>query len=141
MHTDTLDRALNELSSADLAGLAVQMRYKFPDRRIDSMKLVRMMAADDRHKSIVADTLADICDKPADVVDFMQIYNAEGRCSVSHQVRKGLAMAFNKFSRMDLADYAKSVPLTLKQILFLSHAKPMDRQQEKDWSDLIEGKL
>jgi len=48
------------------------------------------------------------------------------RTPLSAQVKKGLARAFTRFSPYQLAKYNRDTPVKLRDVLFLSHAKPTD---------------
>jgi len=56
-------------------------------------------------------------------------------------VKKGLAAAFPKFDEYALAKYDRSGPVKLRDVLFLSHAKPRDEAQAAVWRKLIWGRL
>lgn len=60
---------------------------------------------------------------------------------LSNQVKKGLAKAFTKFSEHQLAKYNQDKEFTLRDVLFLSHAKPTSKEQEDLWKRLIDNKL
>jgi 60 kDa SS-A/Ro ribonucleoprotein len=56
-------------------------------------------------------------------------------------VKKGLAAAFPKFDEHALAKYDRGGPIKLRDVLFLSHAKPHDEAQAAVWKKLIWGRL
>jgi len=56
-------------------------------------------------------------------------------------VKKGLAAAFPKFDEYALAKYDRGGPIKLRDVLFLSHAKPRDEAQAAVWRKLIWGRL
>jgi hypothetical protein len=56
-------------------------------------------------------------------------------------VKKGLAAAFPKFDEYQLAKYDRGGPIKLRDVLFLSHAKPRDDAQAGVWKKLVWGKL
>jgi hypothetical protein len=60
---------------------------------------------------------------------------------LSAQVKKGLAAAFPKFDEYALAKYDRGGPIKLRDVLFLSHAKPRDEAQAETWKRLIAGEL
>ena len=66
-------------------------------------------------------------------------------CGVDHIVRmrrnKGLAAAFTRFDEYALAKYNRATPVKLRDVLFLSHAKPLDDAQAALWKRLVEGEL
>jgi hypothetical protein len=56
-------------------------------------------------------------------------------------VKKGLAKAFTKFSAYQLRKYNRDGAVKLRDVLFLSHAKPKDEAQAKVWKQLVDGTL
>jgi hypothetical protein len=61
---------------------------------------------------------------------------------ISNQVKKGLARAFTKFDEYSLAKYSgKDKEWSLRDVLFLVHAKPLDEQQEALWKRLVNNEL
>jgi hypothetical protein len=69
------------------------------------------------------------------------LYWAEGKQPLSAQVKKGLASAFTRFDEYALAKYNRATPVKLRDVLFLSHAKPLDQAQAALWKRLVEGEL
>lgn len=60
---------------------------------------------------------------------------------LSAQVKRGLATAFTKFSEYALAKYNRDGAVKLKDVLFLCHAKPKDKEQAAAWKRLINDEL
>lgn len=73
--------------------------------------------------------------------EFLAIYWRNGRTPLSAQVKKGLAKAFTKFNGYQLAKYNRDSAIKLRDVLFLVHAKPVDKAQETIWTQLIDGTL
>lgn len=90
---------------------------------------------------LVRDTLARIIQRPDELAEFLSLYWKDGRCPLSSQIKKGLAVAFNKFNEHQLSKYNQDGAVKLKDVLFLCHAKPKDKEQEEAWKRLIDGKL
>ena len=67
------------------------------------------------------------------------IYWQNGRVPLSAQVKKELAAAFTKFDEYALAKYNRPNAVKLRDVLFLSHAKPLDAAQALLWKRLIAG--
>jgi 60 kDa SS-A/Ro ribonucleoprotein len=63
------------------------------------------------------------------------------RQPLSAQVKKGLARAFTKFDEYALAKYNRDNAIKLRDVLFLCHAKPLDKKQAKLWKALIDGTI
>ena len=123
-----------------VANLAKEARSKHNLRHVPLL-LVREMARYDSHKSLVADTLSYIIQRPDELTEFLAIYWMEGRQPLSAQVKKGLAGAFRKFNSYQLAKYDRPGQVRLRDVLFLSHAKPKDKEQAGVWKQLIDGTL
>ncbi len=61
---------------------------------------------------------------------------------ISSQVKKGLARAFTKFDEYSLAKYScHGKAFSLRDVLFLTHAKPIDKKQAKLWKRLVNNEL
>jgi hypothetical protein len=111
--------------------------------------IVREMARHDEHKALVADTLERVIQRPHELTEFLAIYwaGAPGpmqqrkKAAVSAQAKKGLARAFAKFDPYQLAKYDRDGAVRLRDVLFLVHAKPKDKEQEKVWKQLVDGTL
>ena len=88
--------------------------------------LVREMARHATHRGLVAETLSRVIQRADELAEFVAIYWAGGKQPLSAQVKKGLASAFCKFDEYALAKYDRAGVVRLRDVLFLSHAKPVD---------------
>ena len=123
-----------------VASLAVEAREQMKLRHAP-LFLARDMARQKEHKALVAETLARVIQRADELAEFVAIYWKDGKEPLSAQAKKGLALAFRKFNEYELAKYDRSGPVHLRDVLFLSHAKPRDSEQAALWKRLIEGKL
>jgi hypothetical protein len=73
--------------------------------------------------------------------EFVALYWKDKKQPLSNQVKKGLARAFTKFDEFALGRYANSGDIKLRDVLFLSHAKPESKAQEKLWKKLANREL
>lgn len=94
-----------------------------------------------RGTGIVANLLRDIIKRPDELTEFLALYWKDGRQPLSAQVKKGLAAAFTKFDEYQLAKYNRDAAIKLRDVLFLSHAKPKDDAQAQLWKRLVAGEL
>lgn len=60
---------------------------------------------------------------------------------LANQVKKGLARAFTKFNEYQLSKYNQDRDIKLRDVLFLCHARPVDKAQEDLWKRLVDGNL
>jgi hypothetical protein len=123
-----------------VAALAVEARERMKLRHVPLL-LVREMARCASHRGLVAATLARVIQRADELAEFLAIYWVGGKEPLSGQVKKGLAAAFAKFDEYALAKYDRAGSVRLRDVLFLSHAKPVDAAQAALWKRLAENEL
>jgi 60 kDa SS-A/Ro ribonucleoprotein len=131
-----------------VAALAVEAREVMKLRHAPLL-VVREMARHEKHRALVADTLAQVIQRPDEMTELLAIYWADAlgpmqqrkRQPVSAQIKKGLARALTRFDAYQLAKYDRDGAVRIKDVLFLVHAKPKDKDQEKVWKQLVDGEL
>lgn len=129
---------VKEVPFDKVAELAVEARSKFKLRHIPLLLTRELARAGYKKTSYV---LKEVIQRPDELTEFLAIYWKEARCPLSAQVKKGLASAFTKFSPYQLAKYNRDEAIKLRDVLFLSHAKPIDETQASVWKKLIDGTL
>ncbi|UPT62488.1 MAG: TROVE domain-containing protein [Hyphomonadaceae bacterium JAD_PAG50586_4] len=131
-----------------VAAMAIEAREDMKLRHAPLL-LVREMARHETHRGLVADTLERVIQRPDELTEFLAIYWADAlgpmqqrkKAAVSAQAKKGLARAFAKFDAYQLAKYDRDGAVRLRDVLFITHAKPKGEAQEKVWKQLVDGKL
>lgn len=129
-----------QVEPATVAALAVEARTAMKLRHAPLL-LVREMARYATHRGLVAETLVRVIQRADELAEFLAIYWADGRTPLSAQVKKGLAAAFTSFDEYALAKYDRASPVRLRDVLFLSHARPRDTAQAELWKRLVAGEL
>jgi len=129
-----------KVAAEKVAALAIEAREQMKLRHAPLL-LGREMARHKTHRHLVGDTLARVIQRADELSEFVAIYWKDGRVPLSGQVKKGLAAAFPKFDEYQLAKYDRGGPIKLRDVLFLSHAKPRDAAQAGVWKRLIWGRL
>src|SRR5215467_9728384 len=129
-----------KLAATKVAAIAVEARDQMKLRHVPLL-LVREMARHKTHRAPVSDTLPQVIQRADELSEFVAIYWKDGRVPLSGQVKKGLAAAFPKFDEYQLAKYDRGGPIKLRDVLFLSHAKPRDAAQAGVWKKLVWGRL
>lgn len=85
--------------------LAVEAREQMKLRHVPLL-LVYAMTKLETHREAVAEALFKVIQRPDELTEFVAIYYKDGgRRGLSSQVKKGLALAFTKFSEHSLAKY------------------------------------
>ena len=129
-----------QVEAAKVAALAVEAREKMKLRHAPLL-LVREMARYATHRGLVAETLARVIQRADELAEFLVIYWKDGRQPLSAQVKKGLAAALTRFDAYALAKYDRAGAVKLRDVLFLTHAKPLTAEQALTWRQLVEGTL
>jgi hypothetical protein len=123
-----------------VAALAIEARERMKLRHAPLL-LVREMARHATHRVFVAATLARVIQRADELAEFLAIYWKDGRQPLATQVKKGLAEAFTRFDAYALAKYDRANAVKLRDVLFLTHAKPLTAEQALTWRQLIDGQL
>jgi hypothetical protein len=145
---DRIKALVPQVEPKRVAQLAIDARQAMKLRHAPLL-VVREMARHEKHRVLVADTLAQIIQRPDEMTELLAIYWADAlgpqqqrkRQPVSAQVKKGLARALTKFDAYQLAKYDRDGAVRIKDVLFLVHAKPKDADQAKVWKQLVDGEL
>lgn len=115
-------------SSADYAvNLAKTARTKYKLRHVPLLITRELI----RNKSIHANDIAEVIQRPDEMGELLAIYNSEGRKPLAHQLKVGLAKAFSKFSEYQLAKHDKnSAAYSVRDVMFMVRPKPEDAERE-----------
>ncbi len=109
-----------------VAALAVEARNVHGLRHAPLMLLLDLIR---RGGPGVADTIADTIRRADEITELVALYWRDGKRPLSKQMKLGMAKAFGKFSEYQLAKYDRDGPVRLRDVLFLTHAKPKDAEQ------------
>lgn len=137
---------LKEKSGAGIiAATAEDARTRYKLRHVPLLLLATLIKANTpATRAAVADAIASTIQRPDELGELVAMYwkvNG-GRKMLPAQVKKGLERAFQKFNEYSLAKYnSDNSAVKLRDVLFLSHARPLDVEQAAIWKRLVEGKL
>jgi hypothetical protein len=123
-----IQKLVHETSAEKCAELAVKARNEQKLRHAPLLVVREMARASADHKALVADTLFAVIQRPDEITEFLAIYWKDGKQPLSAQVKKGLARAYSKFSEYQLAKWNKDKDIKLRDVIFLTHAKPKDKE-------------
>jgi 60 kDa SS-A/Ro ribonucleoprotein len=125
---------------ARLAALAIEARSKFNLRQVPLL-LIAVLAKTGAGTRLVSDTIESTVRRADELSEFLAIYWRNGKTPLSAQVKKGLAASFKKFDAYQLAKYDRENIIRLRDVLFLSHAKPANDDQVDLWKRLVDNEL
>lgn len=137
---DRIAALVPQVPAERVAALAVEARSQMHLRHAP-LFLVREMARHASHRPLVRATLAAVIQRADELSEFLAIYWKDKRQPLAKSVQRGLADAFRKFSLYQLAKYNRDNPVKLRDVLFLSHAKPKNDDQKATWKQLVDGAL
>lgn len=121
-----------------LQALIIEARTQYHLRHVPLLLLCALIK---RGGTGVAQTINATIQRPDELTELLAIYWRNGRMPLSAQMKKGLAKAFTNFDAYQLAKYDRAEKIKLRDVLFLTHAKPKDKVQERDWKQLVSGTL
>jgi hypothetical protein len=126
-HATLIANLVKQVDPEYVSSLAKEARERFKLRHIPLL-LTRELA---RIGKLKASALDDVIQRADEMAEFLSIYWKDGKTPLSNQVKKGLASAFTRFSEYQLAKWDKnSAAVSLRDVMFLIHAKPQNAAQE-----------
>ena len=142
-----IQQLVTQVPAESVAQIAVEARTKMKLRHVPLL-LACSLAKLPSHRHVVADLLAEVIQRPDELTETLAIYQKLNERTgvkklnrLSHQVQRGLARAFGKFNEYQLAKYNRESEIKLRDVLFLTHPKPVGEGQEDLWSRLINNQL
>jgi hypothetical protein len=130
-----------------LANTALEARMVHHLRHVPLI-LLSTLARTGRGSSIVSAAIERTISRADELTEFLAVYAKMNgvtpdkvKPKLSAQTKKGLAKAFRKFDEYQLAKYDRAGVVKLRDVLFLSHAKPKNAEQAEVWKRLVAGEL
>jgi hypothetical protein len=133
---------IKQLPPKTIISLTISARQQ-PALRYVAFLLIRELVRitqGTEHSKLIAPTLVGVLQSPADLIDFLNIYWQETKQPLTKQVKKGLALALQKFDTSALAECSYKQHLKLRDILRLLHPQPKDAAQATAWQLLVANK-
>lgn len=140
---ESIKALVSSVPAESVSKMAIEARFQQKLRHVPLL-LCREMARLESHRGLVAATLAQVIHRPDELCEFVSLYwqSNDKKKTLSSAVKRGLATAFQKFDEYQLGKWDKDAKeIKLRDVLFLSHAKPKDADQAALWKRLIDGSL
>lgn len=135
---DRITELAAEVSKETVSALAIEARTVHGLRHAPLMLLLDLIR---RGGPGVADAIDGTVRRADELGELVALYWRGGRKMLPKQMKLGLAKAFNRFNEYALAKYNRDGPVKLRDVLFLSHAKPKDEDTAALWKRLVDGEL
>jgi hypothetical protein len=131
---------IKRVSFADAAQTAVDAREKFKLRHAPLFLLREILRV---HKGRqVGDLIARVIQRPDECGELLALYWKDKKdAPLTAQMKVGLARALKKFNEYQLAKWNKDGAVKLRDVLFLSHARPKDEAQKAIFDKLAANQL
>jgi 60 kDa SS-A/Ro ribonucleoprotein len=136
------NRIENLAAQADsqfLADLAVEARSDMNLRHVPLLLLKSLIKKG--YGQLVSNAITNTIQRADELAELLAVYWKDGKQKMSNPLRKGLAKAFLKFDEYQLAKYNRDGAIKLRDVLFLSHAKPDSPERDALFKRLINGTL
>lgn len=127
-----------QVPASVVAELAVQAREDYKLRHVPLLLLTVLAKSGG---PLVGETIARVVQRADELTELLSIYWRSGKRPLSKQLKVGLAKAFVKFDEYALAKYDRANAVRLRDVLFLTHAKPKDEAQAALWKRLVDNQL
>lgn len=139
-HAARVRELCKRVSFEELAQTAVDARERF---KLRHMPLLLVREAIRLHKGRqVGDLIARVIQRPDELGELLALYWKDNKeAPLTAQMKIGLARALKKFNAYQLAKWNKDGAVKLRDVLFLSHAKPRDEAQAVVFKSLVDGTL
>lgn len=130
-----------------IAELAVHVRK---DLNIRHAPLLLLLGLIENGKGrIISEAINAVISRPDELTELLALYWNKGKRDpvskdkkrIDNQLKKGLAKAFTKFDAYQLAKYNRDDAIKLRDVMFLTHPKPIDDKMEEVYKSLGSGTL
>ena len=122
----------------EVANMAIKAREEMYLRHVPLLIITSLI----KRKYPVADLIYKVIQRPDELTELLSIYWKDERVPLAKQLKKGLAKAFTKFNEYSLAKYNNTAKaIKLRDVMFMVHPKPLNKEQEDLWKKLIDNKM
>lgn len=127
---------IDKVSTEELCDLAIEARHIMNLRHVPLFLAVEMLK-NPKHKSSVRQIIPKITNRPDDLSELLAIYWKDGKTSIPHQLKAGIADKLKTFKEYQLAKYQNKGGIKLRDLFNLTHPRPQNKEQEKLWKTLM----
>lgn len=129
---------------ADVTDLAFEARHTHNLRHVPLWLLTAALNHPNRStaRTVLKDAIVRTIKRADDLTELVAMYWKDGKKPLSAVLKEAIAMRLQGFDHYQLAKYAKREgSVRLRDLLFLTHAKPKDEGQAQLWRKLADDEL
>jgi len=141
---DRIVDLVGKVDARKVAALAIEARKNFNLRHIPLL----IISALAKHKKLKAETVSLVIQRADELAELLVIHAkvngvepSKLKGKIPAQRKLGLAAVFRKFNEYALAKYDRAGAVRLRDVLFLTHAKPESDEQAALWKRLVSNEL
>lgn len=140
--SDRIADLASKVDPKELAALAIEARTTARLRHVPLLLLCALAKTGAGGKANVAATVEAVIQRADELGELLAIYWRGGKRPLPAAFKRGLARALRKFNAYSLGKYDRDkATVKLRDVLFLTHAKPKDEEQAATWKKLVAGEL
>lgn len=136
--SDRIVDLCKHVSNDTIAEYAMEARSVYNLRHVPLWLAVQLAR---KRYDKTAQVIESVVQRADEMAELLALYWKDGRVPIAAQVKKGLARSFVKFNEYQLAKYNRDGAVKLRDVLFLSHAKPKSKDQAELWKRLVNNEL
>lgn len=133
-----ITKLAEQVDPRELAAIAIRARHQFKLRHVP-LHLLVTLAKTGSGTSVLRETIPHVVRRADELAELLALYwKANGAdAPLAKQLQKGLALAATNFDEHRLAKYDRDNDVRLRDVIFLTHAKPKDKEQAKIFAKLV----
>ena len=128
-----------DCSNYDLLSVAIDARHGMNLRHV-SLYLLSLVALRKGGKQLEK-AIYSVCQRPDDMAELVAMLWKDGKRPIPNAVKRGLARAFTKFDRYQIAKWNRDYAVKLRDVMFLVHPKPLNDEQAETFKMLADKTL
>lgn len=135
---DRIGKLVKVVQPQDVAAMAVRARTQFKLRHVPLLLLAHL-AKTAKGTGVLRHAVPQVVRRADELGELLSIYwKLNGpEAPISKQLKAGLADAVKNFGEYQLAKYDRDSAVKLRDVIFLTHAKPKDKEQAKVFAKLV----
>lgn len=135
-----MQELIKKVTFEQAAEIAIDAREKMKLRHVPLFLTRELLRSHSGRK--VGDLIYRVIQRPDELGELLSLYWKENaKAPIPSQMKIGLARALKKFNEYQLAKWNKDGAVKLRDVLFLSHAKPDNEAQEILFKKLAQNEL
>ena len=137
-----------QVKPEEIMALARSARNDMRLRHVPLWLIVQLVKRADANREAVRQTVCDVIQRPDEMGEALALFaRSEGRNDfkklnkLPHVLTDGIARAFTKFDEYQISKWDRDSLVKLRDVLFVVHPKPKDKEQEALWKRLVDKTL